>query len=107
MPGTSSTSPVDGLREVQWVDDQGRTWRVLLQMNQPDSEAYLGIPVGPPDVSDLGLNPETALALHNELVRRGLWCLRDVMARPQELTAALQAAYRVDFTRLLTLYGGE
>ena len=107
MRGSSSTNPVDGLREVQWTDEAGFVWRVLLRTDQPDSDAYLGIPVGPPDLSELGFPSELERVLHQQLVARGLWTMKDVQARPQELTAALQAAYRVDFVRILEIYGGE
>lgn len=93
------------MKYVTYEDGRGRLFRVSLPDDVPDSEAFKGIPIGPPDVVDLlGLPEPVATRLHNELHRRSLWNIREIKRRPGALTAALQAALRVDFQTLSNAY---
>ena len=88
---------------VDWKDDDGLWWRVWVPADKPEDGA-LGIPVGPPDTSPLGLPVEVQRRLHNQLHRRGLITKRDLRGRAQEVVAALQVAYRVDAVAVMALY---
>lgn len=95
------------MRQLDFTDRAGRTWRVELPDNVGDDQAHLGIPIGPPDLTRLGLPEPLAIRLHNELWGRGLFTQRDVLARRGELVAAWQAALRVDAMEVARLYAGE
>ena len=69
-----------------------------------DSEACMGIPLGPPSLEHLGLPLAVEVRLHNELFDRGLLTARDAQRRFKEIFAALQAAYGVDQARILGAY---
>ncbi len=88
------------MQEVDWTDADGRRWRVRVPAGCPADMYPAGIPVGPPALSALreahGWSIEFEVRLHNELHSRGLYTPRDVLARPRDVTAALQAAYRCD-----------
>ncbi len=92
------------MRRVDYCDDSGRTWRTILPDDADDSAAPLGVPVGPPDLSGLRLPREVAVRLHNQLHARRIFTLRDARRRTHEVVAALQAAYRVDATRVIQEY---
>lgn len=93
------------MRELDFTDERGRTWRVQLPDGVPDDEAPQGVPVGPPAVADaLGLPEETGTRLHNELHRRKLFTLRDVRRRPGDVHAALMSALRLDTQRIEEQY---
>jgi hypothetical protein len=68
------------------------------------SEAHMGIPVGPPDVSSLGLPQDVAVALHNQLFHRGLLTPKDLRGRAPEVFASLQAALKVNTAAIVSLY---
>lgn len=70
----------------------------------PDSDADLGIPVGPPPLTALGLPEDTEIRLHNELFHRGLLRAEDLKRHMAEVVAALQAALRVDAGRVAECY---
>lgn len=86
-----------------YEDPEGRWWVVLVPVGHED-EAHMGIPVGPPDLSPLGLPEPVEVRLHNQLFNRGLLTARDLKGRTQEVFAAIQAAYRVDLTAVTALY---
>lgn len=89
------------MRPVTYEDERGRKYLVRLPEGMGDDEAELGIPVGPPDIVDaLSLPEEFATRLHNELFKRELFNLEAVTRDPRALTAALQAAYRLDVQKL-------
>jgi hypothetical protein len=64
----------------------------------------MGIPVGPPNLSELGLPENIERALSIELFNRGLITRDDVRRRPQEVLAALQAALKINATKIMNLY---
>ncbi len=87
------------------TDMLGRRWAVLVPEGR-QAEAALGVPVGPPDLSGLGLPEAVMVRLHNELHDRGILTERESRRRVPEVFAALQAAYRVDVAAVVSLYGG-
>lgn len=97
----------NSLRRVEYKDPEGRRHIRLLPPGAPDSDAAIGIEYGPPPLSVLGLPGEVELRLHNELFVRGLFTYREVAQRPQEVQAALAAAYRVDALGVVDVYRRE
>ena len=92
------------MRQSSYTDGEGRRRAVWLPDGVPESDASMGLPLGPPDLRSLGLPIEAETRLHNQLFDRGLLRARDVLKRRQEVFAALQAAFRVDTERIVTLY---
>jgi len=89
------------MKAVDYTNENGRNFRTLLPDEAPDSEAPMGIPVGPPDVVDfLGLPEPLATRLHNILHEKGLWDVKTLRKRDRELFGAWQQALRVDVNRL-------
>jgi hypothetical protein len=95
---------MSSLREASWEDTEGRKWAVLLPESALDSEAALGIPVGPPSLESLALPIEVEVRLHNQLFDRRLLTTRDVKNRPADVMGALLAALKVDKQRLIAVY---
>lgn len=94
------------LHEVVYQDEEGRFWRRGLPEGVPDSEAVVGVPLGPPPLSALGLPLDVEVRLHNELFSRGIFNERQASTRLGEVIAAVQAAYRVDAHRVLAIFQG-
>lgn len=92
------------MREATYTDSCGRKWLVLLPDGAPDSDARMGVPVGPPPLEALGLPEEIEVRLHNQLFDRGLIRRRDLRRRMQDVVGALQAALRVSANRIAALY---
>ena len=84
-------------------DPEGRWWVVLVPVGH-EGDAHMGIPVGPPDLTSLGLPEAVEVRLHNQLFQRGLLTARDLKGRGKEVFAAIQAAYRVDMASVTALY---
>jgi hypothetical protein len=85
------------VREVDYKDERGRQYRVLLPDGEGEERASIGIPVGPPDVVETLELPEPfATRLHNELFARGLFTAEIARRKPSELQAAILAAAKVD-----------
>lgn len=95
------------MKEVDYTDEAGRIWRVRVPDECPSDRYDAGIPVGPPALDPLGLPLDTEVRLHNELHRRRILTLRDVLRRPQEVQAALQATFKLDVQRIQMLYRDE
>lgn len=99
-------------RRASYTDDIGRRWAVDLPDGTPDSDAKMGIPVGPPSLESLGLPEEIEVRLHNQLFERHLLTERDAKRNLPAVFGALQAALRVDTGRVVAVYaaaakGGE
>lgn len=91
-------------KETVYTDSYGNKTKVVIPADAPDSDAPKGIVIGPPDLDSLGLPRSIEVRLNNELFARGLLRRADVMKRPQEVFAALQAALRVDVAAVTNLY---
>ncbi len=90
------------LVNVDYKDPEGYWWRV--RVPQGCEDASMGIPIGPPDLTALGLPPDIQRRLHNQLHARGLLTRRDLNGRMKEVVAAVQATYRVDAQAVTALY---
>ena len=95
------------MREVDYTDEAGRRYRVRVPDDCPEALYPSGIPVGPPSLESLGLPLEIEVRLHNQLHNRRLFTRRDVLQRPRDVMAALQAALKIDLQRLQLLYMDE
>jgi hypothetical protein len=80
---------------------------VSLPDGVPESDAALGIPLGPPSLAPLGLPLDVEVRIHNQLFARRLFTPRDVKTRRMEILGALQAALRVDIVAIAALYRVE
>ena len=78
-------------------------WVTLVPLGR-EADAEIGVPIGPPDTSSLGLSERLDVALNNQLVRRGLITRDDLRGRDRELFAVLQAIFRVDISAIARLY---
>lgn len=93
------------MRTVDWTDHRGRNYRSYLPDNVPDSQAEIGILIGPPDIVDeVGIPEPLATRLHNLLHRRGLYNIRAARKNPNALQGALQAALKVDMNILMQAF---
>ena len=92
------------MREASYTDAEGRMWAVHLPGGVPESDAALGIPLGPPSLEPLGLPLDVEVRLHNQLFSRRLFTRKDVKARRMDIFGALLAALRVDITAVAVLY---
>lgn len=90
------------LVQTSYQDKDGKHWAVLLPEGEEDAEK--GIPIGPQDISGLGLSKDIELALHNQLFYRGLFNSSNIRHNQRELIAAIQAAYKVDAAKINNLY---
>jgi hypothetical protein len=99
--------PPPGCRYATESDGYGRRWLVLLPVDAEDAQVSHGIRLGPPDLSPLNLPIEVEIRLNGQLYDRGLIRQRDYERRLQEVAYALQAAFRVDATRIAALFAPE
>lgn len=95
------------MQTVEYKTTDGFKYQVLLPDGESLKNAKLGIRVGPPDLTSLGLPKEVEKRLNNALYDRGLLTRADARRRTAEITAAWQSALRVDVTRVLDVYRGE
>lgn len=92
------------MKETSYEDLKGRMHAVSLPDGVPDSEASLGIPIGPPSLAALELPEATEIALHNQLFARRIFTLEDAKHHRQDVMSALQAALKLDVERVLEVY---
>lgn len=95
------------MREVTFNDGDGCRYKTLIPDEAPDTEAEMGIRVGPPELDSLELPASLLVRLNNQLFDRGLFTKKDIRRRMPELQAALQAALSVDAQRLQAIYESE
>lgn len=88
------------MRTVAWEDDRGYLRVSLVRDDDPDEAAEEGIPLEPPDLSEIGWK-EIEKELHNALVRGGLFTWTDVLASQDELG---NAACRIVRRHVAMLY---
>lgn len=103
LPQAARKERVMGTERVLYEDETGRRWTVLVPEGHPE-QAEMGMVLGPPDTSSMGLPEDIAVRLHNELQDRGLLTRDDLRHRERELQAALQAALRLNVQRLMGAY---
>lgn len=73
------------MKRVIWTDRQGFKHASLIRDNDPDSEAFFGIPDDPPDTTQTLENFKKIL--HNEFVERGITSYRDYVNKQNEISA--------------------
>lgn len=95
------------MKQVTYIDKYGRKYERLIPDGAPMSHAKMGIQLGPPDLSTLGLGLEVTTRLHNQLHARGILTARDAEQRLNEVSAALMAALKVDAVQILDIYAGR
>lgn len=91
------------MREVEW-NDRGFLYRVLIPDDAPDSNAQYGIVIGPPDLDKLDLPRDIHMRLHNELYNRRILTKTQARRFTPEVSAAVQAALRMDVHRVIECY---
>lgn len=95
------------LQRSNYTDPEGMKKVVLLPEGAPESEAYRGIVVGPPDLSSLGLPKETEVRLNNELHARRIVTAQDAIQHRAEIVLALQSVFKVDANSIVELFVGR
>jgi hypothetical protein len=95
------------MRESSYIDPKGRKWAVLLPEGVPDSDASMGVHLGPPSLESLGLPEEQEVRLHNQLFNRRIYTKQDARKRRQDIIGALFATFKVDAQRIVDLYEEE
>lgn len=90
------------LKEADYKDSSGRMFRVLVEEGEEDLSQ--GIIVGPPFLTELQLPRNLEVRLHNELFVRGLFTMRDVLRKGNEVDAALRSALRLDVQTIIGVY---
>lgn len=92
------------MKEVEYTDDRGRLFRVLIPETDNIERARHGIVIGPPELDDLDLPERVMVELHNQLYHRGLFSIQEANKRRMDVVGALQAAMMVDVERILNIY---
>jgi hypothetical protein len=92
------------MKEVDWLDDDGRWHRSGLPEGVSDTEAAIGVPLGPPSLEALGLPLAVEVRLHNQLHARRLFTARDLHRRLPDAQSAIASALRLDVQALEALY---
>ena len=93
------------MREVTYVDADGRKFVRLIPQDAPDTHAQYGVNVGPPSLAPLNLPKELEVRLNNQLYDRRILTAKDALRGKDQIFAALQAAFRVDIATISNLYG--
>ncbi len=86
-----------------YTDEEGRQYVTLVPEGQ-EHMARSGIPVGPPDLTSLGLPIDIEVRLHNALYDRNILTLYDAKQKASEVQAALQGALKVGTHTIISLY---
>src|SRR5881392_3875623 len=92
------------LKRASWTDTEARKKVVLIP--EESNQAEMGIPVGPPDLSELGLPLELEVRLNNELAARDILTPIEALKGRAEISSAIQSALRVDVDRIIQAYTG-
>lgn len=92
--------------QVKLEDEDGRLFMVLIPEGDEDHPER-GVVLGPPYLDDLDLPLDVEVKFNNQLFNRGLITKRDLRGHGAELTAALQAAFRVSANKVAALYEGD
>lgn len=97
------------MRQITYTDPDGFAWLVELPDGAEDSDADKGVPIGPPDVRELGMPEALAKRLHVQLAARGLFTYNDVLKAGgmRAIFSAWQQALQVDASQVMQLYTHE
>lgn len=92
------------MRKTKYTDALGRVHATLLPDDAPDSEASMGLLLGPPTLTSLNLPIDIEVRLHNELAARELYSIGDVRKRRQDVLSALLATLKLDVQSIIDVY---
>lgn len=92
------------MRQVSYEDGEGRKWATMLPDEAPDSDAELGLPLGPPSLEELGLPLELEVRLHNQLFARRIFTAKEAANGRQQVQGALQAVLKLDILKIIEVY---
>ena len=92
------------LKRAEYKDAEGRKKVVLIP--EESDQAEMGIPVGPPDLTELGLPLELEVRLNNELANRGILTAVDALKNRVEISLAIQSVLKLDADRIINVYTG-
>lgn len=95
------------LKRAVYKDDRGMFRVVMLPDNVSEDEAPHGIPLGPPNLSELGLPEEMEVRLSNELYYRDILTPVDAVKNRAGIASAIQSVLKLDADRIVTLYAGK
>ena len=95
------------LKKISYKDSEGRHKVVLLPEDESEENAAIGVPVGPPDLSELGLPVDMEIRLNNELFYRGILTPQDALKKRSEVSAAIQSTLKLDTEHIVTIYAGK
>lgn len=87
------------MKTIDYIDRDGYKRRRIIRDNVPDKEAHRGIPLEPPDLSQLDWK-EIERNLHNRLMDRGLITMKDV----RELKTLQNAVVSIVQPEIVRLY---
>lgn len=76
--------------DVKYTDNEGLMWIVGVPPNAPEEIYKWGVPVGPPDLSSLGLTKTDRKKLQNALVDAGFVLAPHLVGKRKELKALLK-----------------
>jgi hypothetical protein len=93
------------MRDITVTDTVGRKTIFSIPDDAPDWHGPMGLRKGPPDISKLDLPIGVSVRINNQLYSRGIITEADAKRNPNEITLAVQAAFRVDAMSILELYG--
>ena len=92
------------MKEAHYTDKAGRMWATQLPDNAPDTDAELGLPLGPPSLEGLNLPEELEVRLHNQLYHRRIFTYSQAKADKLNVQAAMQATLKLDVLHIVEIY---
>lgn len=92
------------MKETNYIDSEGRNWMVKIPDSAPNSDAPLGIPIGPPSLQELDIPTNFEISLHNELFLRRIFTSKDVKRRRADVIDAIKSAYKMDAEKIYVHY---
>ena len=92
---------IEGMSEAVYTDEWNRSFAVLIQAGEDPSVGQI---IGPLPLDGLGLDHDMMVRLHNEMFHRKLLTYSDVLNRPHDVQAAIQAACKLDIQTIQSLY---
>lgn len=90
------------MKRVHFTDSAGRKFISLLPEGVPESKAEIGVILGPPDLSPLGLPLDIEVRLNNALFARNL--VEKDRVTMADIRDALLAVFKVDALKIAALY---
>lgn len=90
------------MKPIDYVDEDGWKRRSFIKEDMSEQEAEMGIPDGVPDIRQLEIDMEETLKeLNNILFDRGLFTIRDVQIKHNQLRSAVESVF---YPKVLNLY---